>query len=84
MRFNTSLLHGNFSSDEKTGSTTTPIYQSSSFLHKTAEELENIFSGTQPEAVFLAVRIHCLILYLTMESKPDMPKTAKPKALKSA
>lgn len=47
MRFNTKLLHGNFRPEEKTGSTTYPIYQSTSFSHKTAEELESIFKGTQ-------------------------------------
>ena len=42
MRFNTALLHGNFSGDEKTGATGVPIYQSTAFRHETAEELENI------------------------------------------
>lgn len=56
MRFNTALLHGNFSGDAKTGATTTPIYQSTAFSHKTAEELENIFKGT--EAGFLYSRIN--------------------------
>lgn len=46
MEFNTKLLHGNHQPDEKTGSTTTPIYQSTSFRHKSAEELESIFNGT--------------------------------------
>ncbi|NJD03539.1 MAG: O-acetylhomoserine aminocarboxypropyltransferase/cysteine synthase [Ruminiclostridium sp.] len=52
MRFNTALLHGNFTSDAKTGATTTPIYQSSSFKHGTAEELENIFNGREPGFVY--------------------------------
>ncbi|MFZ5641237.1 MAG: O-acetylhomoserine aminocarboxypropyltransferase/cysteine synthase family protein [Bacillota bacterium] len=46
MEFNTRLLHGNHQPDEKTGATTVPIYQSTSFRHKSAEELESIFSGT--------------------------------------
>jgi O-acetylhomoserine (thiol)-lyase len=41
------LLHGNFCSDKSTGATTSPIYQSTSFEHSTAEELENIFNGTE-------------------------------------
>lgn len=45
MDFNTKLLHGNHRPDEKTGSTTVPIYQSSSFRYKTAEELERVFQG---------------------------------------
>lgn len=47
MKFNTGLLHGNFTSDKKTGATLTPIYQSTAFQHKTAEELENIFKGSE-------------------------------------
>lgn len=46
MEFNTKLLHGSYQPDEKTGSTTVPIYQSTSFRHRTAEELESIFNGT--------------------------------------
>lgn len=52
MKFNTALLHGNFSPEEKTGSTTIPIYQSSSFSHNTAEELEAIFVGQEPGFVY--------------------------------
>ncbi|MDI6879039.1 MAG: aminotransferase class I/II-fold pyridoxal phosphate-dependent enzyme [Desulfitobacteriaceae bacterium] len=47
MRFNTSLLHGEYSADQGTGATTVPIYQSSAFAHKTAEELEKIFKGSE-------------------------------------
>ncbi len=52
MRFNTALIHGDFASDEKTGATNTPIYQSSSFEHQTAEDLENIFKGTKPGFIY--------------------------------
>ncbi len=45
MKFNTRLLHGNFQPDKSTGSTGTPIYQSTAFRHDTAEELEKIFKG---------------------------------------
>ncbi len=45
MEFNTKLLHGNNQPDKYSGSTTTPIYQTTSFRHKTAEELERIFNG---------------------------------------
>jgi O-acetylhomoserine (thiol)-lyase len=55
MKFNTALLHGNFSPDDKTGATTIPIYQSSAFTHGTAEELENIFKGRQPGFVYTRV-----------------------------
>jgi O-acetylhomoserine (thiol)-lyase len=52
VRFNTKLLHGNFSGEEKTGATTTPIFQSTAFRHQTAEELEAIFAGNQPGFVY--------------------------------
>ena len=52
MEFNTKLLHGNFDPENNTGSTTFPIYQSSSFNHNTAEELEAIFKGSQPGFVY--------------------------------
>lgn len=55
MRFNTSLLHAKFDADERTGATTTPIYQSSSFKHKTAEELEKIFKGTEPGFIYTRI-----------------------------
>lgn len=52
MKFNTSLLHGNFNPDKKTGATTTPIYQSTAFRHETAEELENIFKGSESGYIY--------------------------------
>lgn len=52
MRFNTALIHGKFAADEKTGATNTPIFQSSSFEHETAEELEKIFAGTKPGFIY--------------------------------
>lgn len=48
LKFNTSLLHGNFSSDKHTGATLSPIYQASAFGHKTAEKMENIFNNHEP------------------------------------
>ena len=55
MKFNTALLHGNFAPDDKTGATTTPIYQSNAFKHGTAEELENIFKGRQLGFIYTRV-----------------------------
>ncbi|MFZ3100653.1 MAG: aminotransferase class I/II-fold pyridoxal phosphate-dependent enzyme [Desulfitobacteriaceae bacterium] len=52
MNFNTALLHGNFTADKKSGATTIPIYQSSAFRHETAEELENIFRGSEPGFIY--------------------------------
>lgn len=56
MKFNTSLLHGNFNGDPKSGATTIPIYQSTAFAHETAEELEKIFAGHEPG--FLYTRLN--------------------------
>ena len=50
MRFNTALLHGDFRGDAATGATLTPVYQSSAFEHKTAEELENVIVKYNPDA----------------------------------
>ena len=43
MNFETALLHGNFGTDETTGATLTPIYQSSAFGQESAEKIEKIF-----------------------------------------
>ncbi|MCD7904359.1 MAG: PLP-dependent transferase [Clostridiales bacterium] len=48
MRFDTALLHGSFKGDEATGATLIPIYQSSAFGQKTAEEIEKIFRNKAP------------------------------------
>ena len=48
MKFNTALLHGNFSGDETIGATLTPIFQSSAFGQKSAEQIEKIFHNQAP------------------------------------
>lgn len=48
MKFNTLLLHGDYQGDKNTGSTWTPIYQSSAFAHESAEQLEKIFHNRAP------------------------------------
>ncbi|MCH5297456.1 MAG: O-acetylhomoserine aminocarboxypropyltransferase/cysteine synthase [Ruminococcus sp.] len=48
MKFNTALLHKNFSSDPSTGATVTPIYQVSAFSHESPEKLEKIFNNRAP------------------------------------
>lgn len=55
MEFNTKLLHGNYKPDEGTGATTVPIFQSTSFRHKTAEELERVFAGTEPGYMYTRI-----------------------------
>ncbi len=48
MKFDTALLHANFDGDSVTGATLTPIYQSSAFGQKTAEQIEKIFENKAP------------------------------------
>lgn len=48
MKFNTALLHSNVNGDERTGATLIPIYQSSAFGHKSAEQIEKIFHNQAP------------------------------------
>ncbi|QIB68020.1 O-acetylhomoserine aminocarboxypropyltransferase/cysteine synthase [Aminipila butyrica] len=43
MKYDTSLLHGNFSGDRNTGATLIPIYQTSAFGQDSAEQIEKIF-----------------------------------------
>lgn len=48
MKFNTALLHQSFSGDSATGSTLTPIFQSSAFARESAEKLEAVFNNKAP------------------------------------
>ena len=48
MKYDTALLHGNFKGDVNTGSTLTPIYQSSAFGQDSAEHIEKIFHNKAP------------------------------------
>lgn len=48
MQFNTALLHGNRKSEKETGATMIPIYQSSAFEQKSAEQLEKVFLNKAP------------------------------------
>jgi O-acetylhomoserine (thiol)-lyase len=52
MHVETEVIHGGFSPDKETGATTTPIVQSTSFSHETAEELAHIFEGRAPGYVY--------------------------------
>lgn len=45
MNFNTALLHQNFKGDPATGSTLTPLYQTSAFGRESAEKLEAVFNN---------------------------------------
>lgn len=45
---NTMLLHGIRQEDEFKGATSVPIFQTSAYAHKTAEELEDIFNNKKP------------------------------------
>ncbi len=48
MKYDTALIHGNFEGDKTTGATLIPIYQSSAFGQKTAEDIEKIFHNKAP------------------------------------
>jgi O-acetylhomoserine (thiol)-lyase len=52
----TQLLHGAYAPNDETGATTLPIFQSTSFAYRTAEELEAVFAGR--EAGFVYTRIN--------------------------
>lgn len=53
-RFDTLLIHGG-AEDGPAGATTIPIFQSSAFAHKTAEELEDIFRGRQTGQIYTRI-----------------------------
>ncbi len=52
--FDTLLIHGGFDGGPA-GATTVPIVQSSSFAHRSAEELEDIFRGRQVGQVYTRI-----------------------------
>lgn len=55
MKFATKLLHGNFSTDKFTGSTTLPIYQTATYSKDSAEDLEKIFAGNKPGFIYTRI-----------------------------
>lgn len=48
LEINTMLLHAVRQEEEFKGATSVPIFQTSAFAHKTAEELEDIFNSRKP------------------------------------
>ena len=48
MKFNTALLHNGFGEEKATGSTLSPIYQTSAFAQDSAEKLEAVFNNKAP------------------------------------
>lgn len=48
LEMNTMLLHGVRQEEEFKGATSVPIFQTSAYAHKTAEELEDIFNNKKP------------------------------------
>lgn len=54
MKFATELLHGT-TPDKSTGSTTSPIYQTSAYYQESAEDMEKIFAGRKPGFVYTRV-----------------------------
>lgn len=56
MHMDTKLLHGGYAPEETTGATALPVFQSTSFAYKSAEELEAVFAGR--DAGFVYSRIN--------------------------
>ena len=56
LHMETQVLHGGYAPDAQTGATALPIFQSTSFAHKSAEDLESVFAGR--EAGFVYSRIN--------------------------
>jgi O-acetylhomoserine (thiol)-lyase len=52
MHLETTLLHGAYSPEEKTGATALPVFQSSAFAYESAEQLEAVFAGRAPGYVY--------------------------------
>src|ERR1035437_87187 len=48
----TQLMHGGYEPEQITGATALPIFQSTSFAYKTAEELEAVFAGREAGYVY--------------------------------
>ncbi len=48
LEMNTMLLHGVRQEEEFKGATSVPIFQTSAYAHKTAEDLEDIFNNKKP------------------------------------
>lgn len=56
MGINTKIVHGGQRPDKETGSLTTPIYQTSTYVFESAEQAANVFS--QQEERYVYTRIH--------------------------
>ena len=52
LHIETALIHGAYATEEITGATVPPIFQSTSFARKSAEELESVFAGRSPGYVY--------------------------------
>ncbi len=52
LHIQTKLLHGGYAPEQVTGATTSPIFQSTSFAYKSAEELEAVFAGREAGYVY--------------------------------
>lgn len=55
LHIETILLHGAYAPEEITGATVPPLFQSTSFARKTAEELESVFAGRSAGYVYTRI-----------------------------
>lgn len=51
-RLETQLIHGGYEPEKNTGATALPIFQSTAFAYRTAEELEAVFAGRDAGYVY--------------------------------
>lgn len=52
MKIDTSAIHGGFRDDSGSGATAVPIYQTVSYVYKTAQELADVFDGKAPGYIY--------------------------------
>ena len=55
MKADTLAIHGGFAGDRETGATAVPIYQTTAYAYKTAQELADIFDGKAPGHVYARI-----------------------------
>ena len=55
MKNETLSIHGGFAGDSSNGSTSVPIYQTTSYAYKTAQELADVFDGKLPGYVYTRI-----------------------------
>ena len=55
MKADTLAVHGGFEGDAGSGATAVPIYQTVSYIYKTAQELADVFDGKTPGYIYTRI-----------------------------